>query len=106
MDTLEAIGQGESTTFVLPQELTSLVGRYGKHLTGSDVESDGQQLDSLQFDAETRELVGLDDIKEILGEIDRAAEMDVEELEQQAKAVKDGASDAVSADHTAEETND
>ncbi|MFD1687485.1 SPFH domain-containing protein [Halobellus litoreus] len=106
MDTLEAIGQGESTTFVIPQELTSLVGRYGKLLTGSDVEADGQQLDSLQFDAETRELVGLDDIKEILGEIDRAAEMDVEELEQQAKAVKDGASDAVSADHVAEETND
>jgi hypothetical protein len=67
------------------------VGRYGKHLTGSDVAANGQQLESLQFDAETRELVGLDDIKEILGEIDQAAEMDIEELEQQAKAVKDGA---------------
>jgi len=30
METLEEIGKGESTTFVLPQELTSLVGRYGK----------------------------------------------------------------------------
>ncbi|MFD1599645.1 SPFH domain-containing protein [Halobellus rarus] len=90
MDTLEGIGQGASTTFVIPQELTSLVGRYGKQLTGSDVAGDGQQLDSLSFDAETRELIGLDDIKEILGEIDKAAQMDVEDLEQQARAVKDG----------------
>jgi len=34
METLEEIGKGESTTFVLPQELTSLVGRYGKALSG------------------------------------------------------------------------
>ena len=106
MDTLEAIGQGESTTFVLPQELTSLVGRYGKHLTGSDVATNGHSLDSLQFDAETRELVGLDDIKEILGEIDRAAEMDVEELEQQAKAVKDGSPSAESANEAVEDDPD
>ncbi|MEF8824728.1 MAG: SPFH domain-containing protein [Halapricum sp.] len=99
METLEAIGQGESTTFVLPQELTSLVGRYGKHLTGSDVAANGHSLDSLGFDAETRELIGLDDIKEILGEIDKAAEVDVEELEQQAKAVKDGTPNADGADH-------
>ncbi len=99
METLEEIGQGESTTFVLPQELTSLLARYGKHLTGSDVATNGHQLDSLQFDAETRELIGLDDIKEILGEIDQAAEMDVEELEQQAKAVKDGISNSEGADH-------
>jgi len=90
MDTLESIGQGESTTFVLPQELTSLLGRYGKQLTGSDVGANGHQLESLPFDAETRELIGLDDIQEILGEIDAAARMDVDELEQQAKAVKDG----------------
>ena len=44
-------------------------------------------------------LVGLDDIKEILGEIDQAAEMDIEELEQQAKAVKDGTPNSVDADH-------
>ncbi len=99
MDTLEAIGQGESTTFVLPQELTSLVSRYGKHLTGSDAASNGHQLDSLEFDAEARELIGIDDIKEILGEIDQAAELDVEELEQQAKAVKDGTANSEGVDH-------
>ncbi|MFB6146252.1 MAG: SPFH domain-containing protein [Halobacteriaceae archaeon] len=77
METLESIGQGESTTFVLPQELSSLVGRYGKHLTGSDVEADGDMLDSLEFDAETREMLGLDDIDEMLGQIDE----EVEEVE-------------------------
>jgi regulator of protease activity HflC (stomatin/prohibitin superfamily)/Asp-tRNA(Asn)/Glu-tRNA(Gln) amidotransferase C subunit len=90
METLENIGQGESTTFVLPQELTSLVGRYGKQLTDSDVQ-DSAGLDSLEFDDETRELIGLDDIEEILGQIDAAAEMDVEELEQEAEAIKSGA---------------
>ncbi|ELZ92767.1 SPFH domain-containing protein [Haloferax sulfurifontis] len=90
METLERIGQGESTTFVLPQELTSLVGRYGKQLTGSDVQ-DTEGLSSKQFDEETRELIGLDDIEEILGQIDQAAEMDVEQLEQEAEAIKAGA---------------
>ena len=103
METLEAIGQGESTTFVLPQELTSLVGRYGKHLTGSDVAASGQRLDSLEFDPETRELLGLDDIKEILGEIEKAAEMDVAGLEQQAKAVKDGEPNFERADDAVED---
>ncbi|WP_254537278.1 SPFH domain-containing protein [Halomarina litorea] len=91
METLATIGQSESTTFVLPQELTSLVGRYGKHLSGSDVESEGISLDSLDFDAETREMLGLDDIEEILGQIDQAAEMDVEAMEQEAQAIKAGA---------------
>ncbi|ELK53783.1 stomatin-prohibitin-like protein, partial [Haloferax sp. BAB-2207] len=90
METLERIGQGESTTFVLPQELTSLVGRYGKQLTGSDVQ-DMEGLSSKQFDEETRELIGLDDIEEILGQIDQAAEMNVEQLEQEAEAIKAGA---------------
>ena len=90
METLESIGQGESTTFVLPQELSSLVGRYGKHLTGSDVKEDGEQLDSLDFDSETRELLGLDNIEEILGQIDQEAEMDVEAMEQEAQAIKEG----------------
>ncbi|WP_396610377.1 SPFH domain-containing protein [Haloferax sp. S1W] len=90
METLERIGQGESTTFVLPQELTSLLGRYGKGLTGSDVK-DAESLSSLEFDEETRELIGLDDIEEILGQIDQAAEMDVEQLEQEAEAIKAGA---------------
>jgi len=94
METLAEIGQGESTTFVLPQELTSLVGRYGKHLTGSDTKVDGQVLDSLEFDEETREMLGLDDIEEILGQIDEAAEMDVEQMEQEAQAIKEGADTA------------
>ncbi|ADB60823.1 band 7 protein [Haloterrigena turkmenica DSM 5511] len=89
METLAEIGQGESTTFVLPQELTSLVGRYGKHLSGSDVEADGADLESLEFDAETRELIGLDDISEMLGEIENV-EMDVEAMEQEAKAIQEG----------------
>jgi regulator of protease activity HflC (stomatin/prohibitin superfamily) len=72
METLGAIGDGESTTFVLPQELSSLVGRYGKHLTGSDVKTDGdgaEMLESLNFDAETEELLGLDDVDELVGDI-------------------------------------
>jgi Asp-tRNA(Asn)/Glu-tRNA(Gln) amidotransferase C subunit len=106
METLEGIGQGESTTFVLPQELTSLVGRYGKQLTGSDVQ-DTEGLDSLDFDAETRELIGLDDIEEILGQIDEAAEMDIEELEQEAEAIKSGAgTDIKSPDEVVEDAED
>ncbi len=89
METLEAIGQGESTTFVLPQELTSLVGRYGKALSGSDVQ-EMEGLDGLEFDDETRKMLGLDNIDEIIGQIDEAAEMDVEELEKEAEAVKAG----------------
>ncbi len=90
METLAEIGQGESTTFVMPQELTSLVGRYGKHLSGSDVKGNGTDLESLEFDDETRELIGLDDIADIIGEIDEQAEMDVEAMEQQAQAIKEG----------------
>jgi regulator of protease activity HflC (stomatin/prohibitin superfamily) len=90
METLESIGEGESTTFVLPQELTSMLGRYGKHLTGSDVREDGEDLDSLDFDEETRELIGLDDIDEILGNISEDAELDVEEMEEEAEAIKTG----------------
>jgi regulator of protease activity HflC (stomatin/prohibitin superfamily) len=95
METLESIGQGESTTFVLPQELSSMLGRYGKHLTGSDVagmkstNGDGE-LDSLSFDAETRELLGLDNIEEILGQIDKEADVDVEAMEEEAQAIKEG----------------
>jgi len=108
METLAEIGQGESTTFVLPQELTSLVGRYGKHLTGSDVQADGDLLDSLDFDAETREMLGLDDIEEILGQIDQEAEMDVEAMEQEAEAIKQGAdpTDIRSADEVIEEMDE
>ena len=90
METLADIGASESTTFVLPQELSSLVGRYGKHLTGSDVKANGETLDSLGFDKETRELIGLDDIEEILGQIDEEAQMDIEQMEQEAQAIKEG----------------
>jgi len=89
MDTLAEIGHSESSTFILPQELSSMVGRYGKHLSGSDVKADGQQLESLEFDAETRELIGLDDISEIIGEIEDT-EMDIEAMEQEAQAIKEG----------------
>jgi hypothetical protein len=65
LETLGAIGADESTTYVLPQELTSTVGRYGKHLTGSDAASGGG-LDGLEFDAGDREMLGLDDIEGIL----------------------------------------
>ena len=90
METLQSMGESESTTFVLPQELTSMLGRYGKHLTGSDVKEDQEDLQSLDFDAETRELIGLDNIDEILGNIDEEAELDVEEMEQEAEAIKTG----------------
>ncbi len=90
METLERIGEGESTTFVLPQELSSLLGRYGKHLTGSDIQEGDEQLESLSFDDETRQLLGLDDIEELLGQIDEEAEMDLEGMEEEAKAVKQG----------------
>ena len=89
METLSEIGASPSTTFVLPQELSSLVGRYGKHLTGSDVKEDGTALESLAFDDETRELIGLDDIADIIGEIEES-ELDVEAMEQEAKAIQEG----------------
>ena len=91
METLEEIGKGESTKFVLPQELTSLVGRYGKHLQGSDAKENGHVLEGLEFDEETREMLGLDDIQEILGELENEEEIvDLEEMEEEAKKVKQG----------------
>ncbi|SFR37911.1 MULTISPECIES: SPFH domain-containing protein [Halorubrum] len=107
METLEEIGKGESTTFVLPQELTSLVGRYGKALSGSDVQQ-MEGLDGKEFDADTRKMLGLDDIDEILGQIEESAEMDVEELEKEAEAVKAGDAGASirSADEVIQEMDD
>jgi len=90
METLGEMGKSESTTFVLPQELTSLVGRYGKHLQGSDVKQNGHTLDALDFTEETREMLGLDDIEEILGQIDEEAEVDVEAMEEEAQKIKHG----------------
>ncbi|SEH17895.1 Regulator of protease activity HflC, stomatin/prohibitin superfamily [Natronorubrum sediminis] len=89
MQTLEEIGASESTTFVLPQELSSMLGRYGKHLAGSDVQEAGTELESLEFDEETRELIGLNDIAEIVGEIEET-EIDVEAMEEEAQAIKEG----------------
>jgi len=108
METLESVGEGESNTFVLPQELTSLVSRYGKHLTGSDVSIGDGQLDSLEFDEETRELIGLDDIEKIIGEISEEAEMDVEKMEKRAQAVKEGEdpTDIKDPDEVVEEMDD
>ncbi|RQG89943.1 SPFH/Band 7/PHB domain protein [Natrarchaeobius halalkaliphilus] len=99
MDALTDIGQSESTTFVLPQELSSMVGRYGKHLSGSDVQADGTDLESLEFDEETRELIGLDDISEMIGEIEDA-DVDVEAMEAEAQAIKEGEDVSDSPDDT------
>ena len=76
METLEEIGKGESTTFVLPQELTSLVGRYGKALSGSDVQ-EMEGLDSKEFDEETEKLLGLADIESALEQLDTVADSDL-----------------------------
>jgi regulator of protease activity HflC (stomatin/prohibitin superfamily) len=69
LESLERIGTSPSSTFVLPQELTSLLGRYGRGLTGSDIQ-ESAGLDSLEFDAETRKLLGLDDIDEIIAAVE------------------------------------
>ena len=78
LDTLKRIGEGPSTTFVLPQELTSLVGRYGKHLSGSDVKLEEGSLESLAFEDDVRELLGLDDLSELT---DSMSDIDLEEAE-------------------------
>ena len=69
LESLERIGTAPSSTFVLPQELTSLLGRYGRGLTDSDVQ-ESAGLESLEFDAETRTLLGLDDIDEIIASVE------------------------------------
>ena len=79
IEALEVIGEGESTKFVLPQELTSLLGRYGKQLTDSDVAEPTEGLESLAFDEETRELLGLDRIEETLEEIGDEVEAEISE---------------------------
>ena len=76
LESLERIGTAPSSTFVLPQELTSLLGRYGRGLTDSDVQ-ESAGLESLEFDAETRTLLGLDDIDEIIASVDGAESDDV-----------------------------
>ncbi|GAB7094406.1 SPFH domain-containing protein [Halolamina litorea] len=107
METLENIGMGDSSTFILPQELTSLVGRYGEHLTGSNVQ-EKESLNSLDFDAETREMLGLDDIEDILGQIDEAAALDTEAMEEEAEKIMSGDTepDIQSADDVVAEADD
>ncbi len=56
LQTLVELGRSEATTFVLPQELTTLLGRYGTHLTGSGVADHDGDLENVEFDAETRAL--------------------------------------------------
>ncbi|MFP4590011.1 MAG: SPFH domain-containing protein [Halobacteriales archaeon] len=72
-EALEELGTNEATTFVIPQEFSSLVGRYGKHLTGSDVKDIDGILESLEFDEETRELIGIDDFEELIADLDDSA---------------------------------
>ncbi len=105
LEALTEIGQRESTTFVLPQELSTLLSRYGRSMSGAEEQREGTVLDSLDFDPETRELLGLDKIEEILGQIEEETEMDIEKMEQQAQAVKQGkqGSNIKSADEVIEE---
>jgi len=84
METLEEIGKGESTTFVLPQELTSLVGRYGKALSGSDVQQ-MEGLESKEFDEETEKMLGLEDIESALEQLDTVADSDLRTDETRAR---------------------
>jgi len=56
----------------------------------SDRSNGEGDLRSLEFDAETRELIGLDNIAEILGQIDEEAQVDIEAMEREAQAIKEG----------------
>ncbi|MFB6284320.1 MAG: SPFH domain-containing protein [Halobacteria archaeon] len=99
LETLEGIGEGESTKYIIPQELSSLLGRYGKHLSGGDVKAGKEVLDSLDLDDDTRELLDLDDIKELLEtEDDVVDDEELEKMEEEAEQIKEGNVDAVEAD--------
>ncbi|OYR40105.1 phosphoesterase, partial [Halorubrum sp. Eb13] len=76
-------------------------------LSGSDVQ-DMEGLEGQEFDDDTRKMLGLDDIDEILGQIEESAEMDVEELEKEAEAVKAGGAgaDIKSADEVIQEMDE
>ena len=82
LETLTEIGKSPSTTYVLPQELSSLLGRYARNLTGSDVARDGQLLESLDIDPETREWLGVDSIEEIDDLASDRREVDIEVVDE------------------------
>lgn len=82
LETLKDIGEGDSTKYVIPQEMSSLLGRYGKHLSGSDVQNGDTELDSLEFNQETKQLLGIDDIDDIIGKLDE----EVQEAESMAES--------------------
>jgi hypothetical protein len=75
LNTIVSVGQGESSTIIIPQELTSLLGRYGKHLSGSDVSDNGSALESLSFDKNTLKLLGLDDVNKLLSDLDKELQL-------------------------------
>ncbi|MFB6111105.1 MAG: SPFH domain-containing protein [Halobacteriaceae archaeon] len=70
LETLAEMGTGPATTYVLPGELTGLLGRYGRHLSGGVQPSAGPFLDTREFDDRTATWLGLDDIDGLLSEID------------------------------------
>ncbi len=85
LNTIASVGEGESSTILIPQELTSLLGRYGKHLSGSDMSDSEAPLKSLDFNAKTLHLLGLDNIEKTLSELDKDLEitsLTKEELEE------------------------
>ncbi|MFL2521497.1 MAG: SPFH domain-containing protein [Halobacteriales archaeon] len=76
LNTIVSVGEGESSTIIIPQELTSLLGRYGKHLSGSDVADTEDTLESLDFNTKTLKLLGLDKLDSILTELDKDLELE------------------------------
>tara|TARA_Y100001960_G_scaffold166555_1_gene174929 strand:+ start:94 stop:831 length:738 start_codon:yes stop_codon:yes gene_type:complete len=76
LNTIVSVGEGESSTIIIPQELTSLLGRYGKHLSGSDVSDTEDTLESLDFNTKTLKLLGLDKLDSILTELDKDLELE------------------------------
>lgn len=81
METLSEVGQGDSNTFVIPQELTALVSRYGGHVSGGEEGADGEPLLSQDFDEETADLLGIGDIDEILNQADAEAQDALDSVE-------------------------
>ncbi|GAA0294491.1 SPFH domain-containing protein [Halarchaeum salinum] len=70
-DAIERIGRGAATTYVVPQELTSLVGRYGRQL------GDGSENSALTSNAVDLVELDLDDVIETPADAD-AVEIEVE----------------------------